>query len=149
MEMIKVAMKTMTIKLLLLLILCLPVACATFDQALEMRPPVTFEEVIRLTHEKVPAEMIIRKIRDSGTVFRLNSDEVAELKQQGVDSEVIDYMMNTYVEQVRRDQAMEDWNRWWYYGDHYYWWPNWDTYYYPRIYRHHDRDRDHDHEKKH
>ncbi|SPD76393.1 conserved hypothetical protein [uncultured Desulfobacterium sp.] len=111
--------------------------CGTFKHGFHPLPPVTFEEVIRLTQDKVPPDTIIKKIRESHTVFRLNSEEVTELRRQGVDPKVVDFMMNTYVEQLRRKQEMEDWNRWWFYGGHYYWWPDWDDYYYPRIYRQH------------
>ncbi|MEJ2040830.1 MAG: hypothetical protein P8X55_18155, partial [Desulfosarcinaceae bacterium] len=96
---------------------------------------VTYEEVIRLSKEKVPPDIIIKKIKDSRTVFRLNADEVAELLKEGVNSKVVDYMMETYIAQVRRDQAMKDWNRWWFYDSHYYWWPDWDEYYYYPMYR--------------
>ena len=41
---------------------------------------------------------LMKKIEDSGTVFCLNSDEVTELRKQGVEARVVDYMMETYVE---------------------------------------------------
>jgi hypothetical protein len=130
-------MKQLTGILLIAIWLVIGAGCTGMNQAFHPTPPVTYAEVIRLTQEKVMPEVIIKKIADSNTVFRLNSDEVAELRRQGVDSKVVDYMMNTYIEQVRQDQAMEDWNRWWYYDGHYYWWPYWDEYYYIPMYRHH------------
>ena len=102
--------------------------CTGLNPIIQPIPPVTYEEVIRLTQEKVAPEVIINKIHDSGTVFRLNSDEVSDLRRQGVDAKVVDYMMDTYTEQVRRDQELHDWNRWSFYGGHYYWWPDWDGY---------------------
>lgn len=128
-------MKKSYIVLLCALFLIMVPGCGAFRQVFHPLPPVTFEEVIRLTQDKVPPDIIIKKIRDSNTVFRLNSDEVAELRRQGVDSKVVDFMMNTYTEQIRRDQEMKDWNRWWFYGGHYYWWPDWDDHHYNRIYR--------------
>jgi len=111
--------------------------CAVLQQGAHPLPPVTYEEVIQLSRDKVPPDDIIEKIADSNTVFRLNSDEVTELRQQGVDAKVVDFMMNTYVEQVRREQEMRDWNRWYYYNGRYYWWPPWYYDYYYPYYRPH------------
>ena len=108
--------------------------CATFKNAFHPLPPVTYDEIIRLTQDKVAPETIINKIRDSGTVFRLNSNEVMDLRQHNVDQKVVDYMLDTYTEAVRQQQELDDWNRWWFYEGHYYWWPDWDEYYYPHIY---------------
>ena len=127
-------MKQMTGVFLIALCLVSVAGCAG-HQLFSNVPPVTYEEVIRLSKEKVPPDIIIKKIKDSRTVFRLNADEVAELLKEGVNSKVVDYMMETYIAQVRRDQAMKDWNRWWFYDSHYYWWPDWDEYYYYPMYR--------------
>lgn len=121
-------MKQVRTSLLLAAGLVLISGCTVLNQIAHPLPPVTYEEVIRLTQEKVPPELIIRKIHDSGTVFRLNSDEVTELRREGVDAKVVDYMMDTYTEHVRRDQELRDWNRWSFYDGHYYWWPVWDGY---------------------
>jgi len=120
-------------RLILWLSVVLISACTGYHQLLHPLPPVTYDEVILLTREKVAPELIIKKIKDSYTVFRLNSDEVTDLRKQGVDARVVDYMMETYVEQVRRDQRFEDWNYWHFFYGHYYWWPFWDSYHY-RVY---------------
>jgi len=120
-------------RFILFLSIILISACTQYHYLLHPLPPVTYDEVVRLTQENMTPELIIKKIKDSNTVFRLNSDEVTELRKQGVDASVVDYMMETYVEQVRRDQQFEDWRYWHFYHGHYYWWPLWDHYGY-RIY---------------
>lgn len=85
--------------------------------------PVTVQEIVAMTREKVPAVDIIAKMRESGTVYRLTASQLANLREQGVPNDVIDYMQHTYLEAVRRDQRWQDWNRWnWWDG---YWYSGW------------------------
>ena len=104
------------------LILC---GCATYSF---QYPPVTIDEITKLTREKVPADQIIEKIKRSRTAYRLSADDIVEMKKNGVDSKVIDYMLKTYEEAVREDQRMRDWNNWYFYNGYYYSSP---YYYYP------------------
>ena len=87
--------------------------------------PVTVAEVVRLSHEGDPPDQIIQRMRDAGTVYRLKASQLTRLHQQGVSNEVLDYMQQTYLEAVRRDQHMQDWNSWW---------PAPDGYFYGRCY---------------
>lgn len=98
-------------------ILC---GCATYSY---QYPPVTIEEIIKLSKDKIPAEQIIDKIKRSQTAYRLSADEIVEMKNVGVDSKVIDYMLRTYEDAVRRDQEMQDWRNWYFYNGYYYWSP--------------------------
>ena len=84
-------------------------ACATVPRPV----PVSVPEVIRLSHEGDPPEQIIQRMRDAGMVYRLKASQFAQLHQQGVSDVVLDYMQRTYIEAVRRDQHLQDWNRWW------------------------------------
>jgi hypothetical protein len=67
------------------------------------------------------------KIRDSGTVYRLSASQLASLKNEGVPDAVINYMQQTYLDAVERDQALADWTLWiregdgFWYGGHPYW----------------------------
>ncbi len=105
-----------------LMILC---GCATYYY---QYPPVTIEEIIKLSKERMPAEQIIYKIKRSQTAYRLSADEIVEMKNAGVDSKVIDYMLRTYEDAVRREQELQDWRNWHFYYGHYYWSP---YFYYP------------------
>lgn len=98
-------------------ILC---GCATYSY---QYPPVTIEEIIKLSKDKIPAEQIIDKIKRSQTAYRLSADEIVGMKKAGVESKVIDYMLQTYEDAVRRDQEMQDWRNWYFYNGYYYWSP--------------------------
>ena len=93
-------------------------------------PPVTIEEITRLSQENVPSEKIIDKIKRTKTAYRLSADEIVEMKNSGVDSEVIDYMLKTYEDAIRREQELQDWTKWYYHYGHFYWSPYF--YYYHR-----------------
>jgi hypothetical protein len=43
-------------------------------------------------------------MRDSGTVYRLTAAQLAQLHDQGVADPVIDYMQQTYLNAVLREQ---------------------------------------------
>lgn len=76
--------------------------CAT----LQGPPPPTPEEIVALARSGAPAQEIIRRMRESGAVYPLAASQLARLREQGVPDEVIDYMHRTYIEEVRRQEAM-------------------------------------------
>jgi hypothetical protein len=102
--------------------------CATLG-ATQPQPPVTVSEVIQMSKEDVPADTIIERMRDSDTVYRLTAAQLAELHEQGISDQVIDYMQQTYLDAVRQDQSLADWDYWtvgadgFWYGGPYYGWP--------------------------
>jgi hypothetical protein len=65
--------------------------------------PMTLDEVVRLSREGESPESIIEKLKESKTAVLLKADQVVELKEQGVDSEVIDYMIVSYVQKEMRN----------------------------------------------
>ncbi len=101
--------------------------CAT---TLPRPAAVTVPEIVRMSQAGYPADEIIRKIRASGTVYRLNASHLAYLKDEGVPDAVINYMQRTYLDAVERDQELADWTLWvherdgfWYGGQPYWsWW---------------------------
>lgn len=109
-------------------VLCLLCGCMTLS---EKRPPaVTVGQIIEMSKAGVPAQDIIRKIHESGTVYRFRVSELAGLREQGVPDEVIDYMEETHLEAIRHEQYFHDWS----YGPDGYWyggypfgWPYWDV----------------------
>ena len=72
--------------------------------------PVMVSEVIRMSKENVPAETIVNKMRDSRAVYRLNAAQLAQLHDQGVADVVLNYMQETYLNAVRREQDLADWS---------------------------------------
>lgn len=105
--------------------------------------PVTVSQVIDMSKASMPSDEIIAKIRASGTIYRLDASQLADLRDQGVPNPVIDYMRQTYLNAIRRDQALEDQSRWTLEADQYgygglpYGWP-----YYPDDFIIGGRDRD-------
>jgi len=111
--------------------------CATLG--LEETKPVSVQEVVQMSTSGVPAEKIIEKMRKSRTVYRLKASELAELRDKGVSDKVIDYMQQTYLTAVQRDQQLEDMNYWWpwngyLYGGPYFGWPDYDHLYHDYPY---------------
>ena len=76
-------------------------------------PPVTVADVVQMSAAGDPPDKIIARMQAAGTVYRIQASQLAKLHQQGVADPVLDYMQKTYIEAVRRDQRMQDWNRWW------------------------------------
>jgi hypothetical protein len=106
----------------ILVALLLTQSCAGYlGSRVETYPAVTVADIIKMSQEKVPADKIIHKMRESHTVYRLKADQYAKLKEEGVPDPVLNYMQKTYINAVRHNQALEDYN---------YWWPGWDGYWY-------------------
>jgi hypothetical protein len=77
-------------------------ACAT----LQGPPPPSPEDVVALARSGAPAQEIIRRMQKSGAVYPLSASQLARLRERGVPDEVIDYMHRTYLDEVRREEAM-------------------------------------------
>ena len=89
--------------------------------AQQSRPPAPGpEEIVALAKSGAPAADIIRRMQESGAVYPMSASELAKLRERGVPDEVIDYMYRTYIEAVRRDEAMRQSLYW---GPPY--WPGW------------------------
>ena len=70
--------------------------------------PVTVKDIVEMTEADIPSEIIIEKIQESRTVYRLQASQLAQLKEMGVSDDVINYMQQTYIDAVRQDQAYND-----------------------------------------
>ncbi len=92
--------------------------CATLglDQT---QPPVSVSEILQMSKENLPAEIIVSKMRDSATVYRLNAAQLAQLHDQGVADPVINYMQETYLGAVRREQDEANLSTWEMWHDHF------------------------------
>jgi hypothetical protein len=71
------------------------VAQAAAAQAATHNPPMSLEDVAKLTASGTSDELIITQIRTSGTVFYLTPDQVVWLQNQGVRPPVIQEMQLT------------------------------------------------------
>lgn len=81
-------------------------SCAT--TGVNKSAPLTVTEVLKMSKDKVPPDEIIKKMRESGTVYRLEASELAKLHEEGVPDPVINYMQESYLNAVRRNQALRD-----------------------------------------
>jgi hypothetical protein len=72
--------------------------------------PVTIGQVIQMNKDGVPADSIIKTMRDSDTVYRLTAAQLAELHDMGLPDPVLNYMQQTYIDAERRQQSAEDWD---------------------------------------
>jgi hypothetical protein len=99
--------------------------CTSFE-------PLRVPQILEMTREGVPPDTIIARIRESNTVYRLHAHQVAQLSRDGVNQKVLDYMQQTYLDAVRRDQSLADWDNYalgqdgfFYGGDPVGWTPGW------------------------
>ncbi len=100
------------LKLSIILSLIFYIGCATLSGNPVGPPPdpVTVQEVVEMTEAGLPPQIIINKIQESHTVYRLQASQLVQLKDMGVSDEVINYMQQTYIDAVRQNQAYEDWS---------------------------------------
>ena len=83
-------------------------------------PPLTVPQVIALSQTVDDPEVIIQRIRESRTVYRLTAGQVADLESRGVPRLVAEYMRQTYIDAVQREQIREDWSYWTFDGGYWY-----------------------------
>jgi hypothetical protein len=56
---------------------------------------MTQQDVVNMVRDGMPSTVIVREIRESGTIFRLTANDVENLSREGVPLEVIDCMLST------------------------------------------------------
>ena len=65
------------------------------QQIQESQPPLSTEDIKAMTRAKIGDDLIISQIRNSRTVYHLNTADIVGLKRAGVSEKVIDFMINT------------------------------------------------------
>ncbi|MFM1911754.1 MAG: hypothetical protein RJB18_1145 [Pseudomonadota bacterium] len=73
-------------------------------------PNLSLDEVVLLSKNKVPADEIIQKIKESQSQYALTPSQVLEMSKKGVDAKVLDYMQASH-EQAIRDGFAEELNK--------------------------------------
>ena len=69
--------------------------------------PITVGEVVEMSKEGTDASVIIARMRESRSVYRLSGSAFGTLKDQGVGDPVLDYMLRTYL-RAERERQVED-----------------------------------------
>ncbi|HSS46619.1 MAG TPA: hypothetical protein VLL03_04290 [Burkholderiales bacterium] len=61
---------------------------------------------MQMSRDGMPAETIVKQLRDSREVYRLSASQLVKLHDQGVADEVIDYMymQATYIQAERGEE---------------------------------------------
>ena len=57
-------------------------------------PPLSVEEVVRLIHSGLPEDVVIAKLKKNGKAFDLSTEELVELKKEGVSDTVIKFLLD-------------------------------------------------------
>lgn len=104
--------KGVILKLSIVLSLIFYIGCAAVSGNPVGPPPdpVTVKVIVEMHEAGIPPDIIINKIQQSHTVYRLQASQLVQLKEMGVSDEVINYMQQTYIDAVRQNQASEDWS---------------------------------------
>ncbi len=80
------------------LIASLLAGCASMEK---LPPPPTTAEIVEMAKKGETADAIILRMQQSRAVYPLPASELARLREQSVPDKVIDYMQQTYLEEVR------------------------------------------------
>jgi hypothetical protein len=97
--------------------------CATTPRPI----PLTQVDIISMTKAGATEEEIMRRIDQTRTVFRLNSDDVVRLRNEGVGDRIVTYMLDTYTRAaVAEERRRATYSGSFYYGPYFYpyhpWW---------------------------
>lgn len=121
--------------LLIALLILLAAGCASTRH----RPkPPTLDDIVQMSTSGMLDAEIIKRIDDSGAIYKLTASDVIKLHERGVSDEVLNYIQREYVDDVRREESYRSYH---FYGGFYYPGPYLNFYYgYPLFphpwYRH-------------
>ena len=87
------------------LLLSLLLLSSCVYQQVQPLVPLTEEEIIRMSKEGMPPEKVIERIRDSRTIYIMDTADVLRLHELGVPTEIIDYMLNTRIKALERQAS--------------------------------------------
>jgi hypothetical protein len=71
-------------------------------------PPLTQAEVISMVKAGLTEEDIMRRIDATRTVFRLSSEDVIRLRNEGVSDRLVNFMLDTYTRAAMAAQRRQD-----------------------------------------
>jgi hypothetical protein len=86
----------------LLALTLLASACATLSGP----EPLTPEQIVAMSRAGEPPQAIIDRLRESGTVLALSASDIVRLHQAGVAPEVLDYLQQAQMLEIRRREAL-------------------------------------------
>jgi hypothetical protein len=98
------------------------VSAATYDKMVH-GDALSLVDIEDLSHAQVNDGIILRYLRNTGTIYTLNSADVVNLRHAGVSQSVIDYMLQTARQYYDYPPVYDPWfGPWWgpWYGPGYY-----------------------------
>jgi len=69
--------------------------------------PIRVSEVVAMSKEGTDPAVIIARMRETRSVYRLSGSAFGDLKDEGVPGPVLDYMLQTYLK-AERERQVED-----------------------------------------
>ena len=69
---------------------------------------VSVPDIVQMSKDGLSSKAIIRDLRQTHSIYTLKADQLAKLRDEGVQDSVINYMQKTHLDAVRRDQSMAD-----------------------------------------
>ncbi|QDQ28445.1 hypothetical protein FNU76_19945 [Chitinimonas arctica] len=91
-------------RMLLLVLSALLAACATLP------PPVSVDEAVSLSKQGVTPDALIAMMRESRSTYQLSASDILRLNQDGLPGPVLDYMQQTQLDAVRKEERMNEWS---------------------------------------
>ena len=88
------------------LLVLLVVGCASHKPA--PPPPLTQADIISMVKMSVPDDEIMRRIDETRSVFRLSSEDVVRLRNEGLSDRLVSFMLDTYARAAAAEQRRRD-----------------------------------------
>lgn len=89
-----------------ILVVLLVVGCATHRSP--PPPPLAETDVISMVKMGVADDEIMRRIDETRTVFRLSSEDVVRLRNEGLSDRLVSFMLDTYARAAAAAQRQQD-----------------------------------------
>jgi hypothetical protein len=92
-----------------LFLTCLIVALLVGCASTQPRPsPVSLADIMSMSKVGLTDAEIIQRVEDTHTVFKLTSDDVVRLRNEGVSNGVVTYLLDTYTRAALEEQHRRD-----------------------------------------
>jgi hypothetical protein len=80
--------------------------CSVYNQNSQASVPVS--DIVQMSKDGVSSKEIIKELRQSHSIYLLKADQLAKLRNEGVQDSVINYLEKTHLDAIRHDQRMSD-----------------------------------------
>lgn len=81
-------------------------SCVVYQPTAQQTVPVS--DIVQMSKDGVHAKDIIKDLRHSHSVYFLKADQLARLRNEGVQDSVINYMEKTHINAVVNNQRLQD-----------------------------------------